>query len=370
MSLLFVIFSVIYGVSFFINKDATSESIYNELSMLEKNYNSFEFYNEKYFVTKIFENGNFVILDGNMSINNEQVTNIVTFAQSKNYLVGSFNSSIYYIFNDDKSMLFVLDVSDIITRFNETQIKLLIGFSILYALSSILAVVFSNIIIQPIKKSFYRQKKFISDASHELKTPVAVISANADVLKIQGENVYLDNIKSQTERMKVLVNNMLTLSRIDEDKPKLNKSTFSLSDEIIKVILPFDAVAFENKKFLEFDVPDNISYYGDSESLKKVLTILLDNAIKYADSGSTVKVKLKKEKSKISVSVFNNGSQIESDESSKIFDRFYRGDYSRSSENGGSGLGLSIAKSICDLNKWKIFAKSIINESMTITIIL
>lgn len=219
-------------------------------------------------------------------------------------------------------------------------------------------------IFQPIKESLYKQRKFISDASHELKTPIAVISANADVLKTNEENRYLDSIKSQTKRLNLLVTDMLTLARMDESHKTLVKETFCLSDVVTEAVLPFDAVSFENGKVLLSEIEKNVEYYGNRESVKKMIDILLDNAVKYATKGGTIKVTLVK----TTLIVTNSGSDVKDADSNKIFERFYRGESSRSRETGGSGLGLAIAKSIATQNGWNITAKSRYGESMTITV--
>ena len=227
-------------------------------------------------------------------------------------------------------------------------------------------------IIQPLQDNLNRQLQFISNASHELKTPITVISANADVIKTLEDSQWIDNIKSQTERMETLVTDMLMLAKVDEGTIPLSPETFNLSDEIVSTVLPFDALAFERGKHLDLDVPKDISYHGDRNSVKTILNILVDNAIKYSNNDGTIKVTLKKtaKTNKTTIVVFNTGSKIKSEDAEKLFNRFYRGDNSRSRETGGSGLGLAIAKGIADNNKWKITAHSEYGTSMTITITL
>ena len=157
---------------------------------------------------------------------------------------------------------------------------------------------------------------------------------------------------------------MLTLAKMDETTFTPLKESFNLSDAVTESVLPFDAVAFENGKTLLSEIESGIDYVGDRESVKKVVNILLDNAVKYSSVGGTIKVTLAKNVLTIS----NTGSDIKDIDSDKIFERFFRGDASRSRDTGGSGLGLSIAKSIANANKWDIKAVSKFGESMTITI--
>ena len=143
-----------------------------------------------------------------------------------------------------------------------------------------------------------------------------------------------------------------------------------VSEVITNDTLPFDAVAFEKGKMLLLDVQPNIQYKGDLQSVKNIVNILLDNAIKHAEKGGEIRVSLKKENNKISLTVFNTGSNVPDHQANKVFERFYRADPSRSRESGGgSGLGLSIAKGIATNNKWKISAVSKLNQYMSITVI-
>ena len=167
----------------------------------------------------------------------------------------------------------------------------------------------------------------------------------------------------------MLVTDMLTLAKMDEGNINLSKMEFDLSSEITNTALPFDAVAFEKGRTIELDVCPEVKLSGDLQSLKTIVNILLDNAIKHSSENSTIYVKLKKENGKTVFSVENSGSSVPDEDSNKVFERFYRGDKSRSRDSGGSGLGLSIAKSIADANKWKISARSRLNESMVIKVI-
>jgi signal transduction histidine kinase len=260
-------------------------------------------------------------------------------------------------------------MTDTLTTFGVTTLTALIILICIYGLLFFIVWALSFKVFSPIKEAFFKQKQFISNASHELKTPLTIISANADVLSQDVDNQWLQNIKDQANRMNDLVADMLSLAKIDEGKIRIKKEKFNISQIVLGSSLPFDAVAFEKGKTLTLNVEDNIEYFGDIQSVKNIVNILIDNAVKHADNGGDVNLTLKKESTKIVLSVFNTGSQIPDDDVDKIFERFYRGDTSRSRDSGGSGLGLSIAKSIADRNKWKISAKSKLNESMVITVI-
>lgn len=274
------------------------------------------------------------------------------------------NTSIQY-----SMILYCSDMSEYTQKLNSGIVNTLIFTSIVFLILVALVWSLSLSIITPVKLAFDKQRQFISDASHELKTPIAVISANADILKnTETGNVFVDNIKSQTDRMQGLVSDLLTLAKIDEFKSELKHEVFDLSQEVTAITLPFDALAFEKGKKLNTNIEYNIEYKGDKESVKKLLMILLDNAIKHSDKQGIIDVSLKKD-GRTTLTVSNTGSNVENEDSEKIFERFYRVDSSRSRDSGGSGLGLAIAKSIAETNNWKITAHSIIDKSMTITVV-
>ena len=210
---------------------------------------------------------------------------------------------------------------------------------------------------------------FISDASHELKTPLTIISASTDVIRKDPVNAqWINNIKLQTQRLEGLVNDMLTLAKFDEAKFTVCPTRVNLSEVVTDCVLPFEALAYEKGKQLSLSVEKDVFANCDLNCLKKVVTILTDNAVKYAEERSIIYVSLVKEGDKAIFTTKNDGSIIHEKDSNRIFERFYRGDSSRSRESGGSGLGLSIAKSFADANKWKLSAKSVYGKTMTITL--
>jgi two-component system sensor histidine kinase CiaH len=233
---------------------------------------------------------------------------------------------------------------------------------------------FANKSIEPIKNAFDKQKQFIGDASHELKTPLAVINTNVDVLlsnkedNINNQSKWLYYIKSEVERMTKLTNDLLYLTQIDYSDIKMIFSHFNLSEAVENVILTMEAVIFENNISLQYDVEPDLNTYGNSEQIKQVVMILLDNALKYTDDKGSVNVTLKKYQNSILFSVVNTSKGIPEEYTDKIFDRFYRIDKSRSRNNGGYGLGLAIAKAIVEQHKGKIYVKSVVDESTTFSV--
>lgn len=299
-----------------------------------------------------------------------QVEQFIQTILSKRFSSGKLNNVYYKMFHSQGETLIVaFDASEVKASSSATIVNVALILLVIYAALFVVVLGLSFSVFKPIKNAFNKQKQFISNASHELKTPLSIISANADVIQQELDSPWVNNIKSQTNRMSVLVEDMLTLAKMDEGNSNLKTEKFNLSDEVLNASLPFDALAFEKGKTLVIDVQPDIIYNGNKDSVNQIVNILLDNAIKHASDKGEIFVYLHKEKGKIELSVSNTGSSIPSNQANKVFERFYRGDSSRTRETGGSGLGLSIAKGVADANKWKIFAQSIMNESMTITVI-
>lgn len=224
-------------------------------------------------------------------------------------------------------------------------------FAILFVFSLFL----SNWAAKPVAAAFDRQRRFISDASHELKTPLTIISANVDVLENEiGENTRITHIREQSNRMNALIHDLLVLARADERGAELVAGAFDLSKTVKNTTLEFESTAFEAGRRLEYDIEEDIFYTGNEPQIKQLVSILIDNAIKHAEAGGEIKVSLQRSGEKNQLSVYNTGPGIAEEEKRKIFERFYRSDASRSRETGGYGLGLSIAKTIVDAHKGKI----------------
>ena len=238
----------------------------------------------------------------------------------------------------------------------------------------LISIYLTNKTIKPIKETFEKQKQFIADASHELKTPLAIIRTNNSLvlsnknLTVESQSKWLNYINNQIERMSELIDEMLSLAKLDANRGHDEFVVFNLSKLLNNILLTFEAVIFENKIELESNIEEDISIKGDKESIKKVFTILLDNAIKYTNQSGKIDVDLRQEKNKIKIKVKNSGEGINRKDLNKIFERFYRVDTSRARESGGYGLGLSIAKSIVENHNGKIYAESTIGKDTTFII--
>lgn len=223
----------------------------------------------------------------------------------------------------------------------------------------ILVIFLSKWIIKPVQTAFDKQKQFIADASHELKTPLTIIATNAEVLAGNiGENKWLGHIMTQTVRMSILMKNLLELAKLDSCARSILFTTFDLSKSVQTTALSFESLAFEHKKTYEMDINENLTAHGDEESIRQLTVILLDNAFKYSEEKGIITIRLKSHGDKKVLTIENTGKGIPKDEQKRIFERFYRSDVSRSRESGGYGLGLSIAASIVQMHKGSIVVKS------------
>lgn len=234
----------------------------------------------------------------------------------------------------------------------------LIGYAVFFLISLLL----SKWVTKPVEKTWNEQKQFIADASHELKTPLTVIMTNAEMMsdKSYSENDrdgFTKNILSTSKRMRGLVESLLELARLDNNKAKLKLDDVDLSKLINDSILPFEPLFFESGMELAADIDNGINVDGDKEKLRQVVNILLDNALKYSDPADRVKVELKRQSSECILSVSGLGAPLTKEECEDIFKRFYRVDQARN-DGQSYGLGLSIADSIIKEHNGKIWAES------------
>lgn len=216
-----------------------------------------------------------------------------------------------------------------------------------------LAVYLAKRIVKPLEESYQKQKQFISDAGHELKTPVSVVNANAELLSREiGENKWLSNIQYENERMGKLVGQLLELARTESVIPEKKEVDFSRL--IIGGALPFESVAFENGLAINTDIANDIRVNGNEDQLSQLVSILIDNAIRHSKNGKEITVKLSENKGYAFFCVENYGDPILQGEYDRLFERFYRADEVRNGESKHYGLGLAIAKAITEAHHGKI----------------
>ncbi|NCB41419.1 MAG: HAMP domain-containing histidine kinase [Clostridia bacterium] len=266
--------------------------------------------------------------------------------------------------SDDKIHVALADIS-----MEQSMLKGLIINSLMIGAAALVVFFFISILlsrwaVRPVELAWEKQRQFVADASHELKTPLTVILSNAEMLSAsetftdERKSRRMEHILAEAVLMKELVDNLLTLAKSDDTKDAIVRECIDFSFLITNAILAFEAIAFDNRIKLTYKVQDNVFVGGDAQHLRQLLSILLDNAIKYCPSGGLIRISLKEmDKKTALLTVFNEGKPIPKEEIAKIFQRFYRIDQSRSAY-GSFGLGLAIAESIVSEHGGKIWAES------------
>lgn len=229
------------------------------------------------------------------------------------------------------------------------SVRSLLLTSVVVALASLLAVfvlvvLFSRRAIAPYVRNIEVQKRFITDAGHELKTPLTAISASADILADDlPDNEWVTAIQTECVRMTRLVGDLVTLSRLDEEQPFPERTDFSLSDVVWEIAEPVQSLAKAKGKCYEQTIEDGLVCHGDRQAIQQMVSILLDNALKYSPEYGAIRLDVGKVKGRLQLQVFNT-CDVAGLDVSRLFDRFYRPDVSRASHTGGTGIGLSIAR--------------------------
>ncbi len=229
----------------------------------------------------------------------------------------------------------------------------------------------ANKAVYPISDAWEKQRQFVTDASHELKTPLAIINANADALLLdieagpESRKKWIGYIKDEAFRMAELVNELLYLAKIEGDSNREVYSEFDFGQCITDICIAAEAMVYEKKINLQWEIEENIKLFSSEGKVKNLLSILMDNAIKYTNEGGYIHIRLKRKKSGAEMLIENSGEGISGEALPHIFDRFYRADKARENEDGSYGLGLAIAKSISEQLGGKLAAASIPNEKTT-----
>lgn len=230
-------------------------------------------------------------------------------------------------------------------------ISLLVVFVLLF--------IFSKRAIKPVAESIEKQKQFISDAGHEIKTPITIISANIDVLELlEGENEWILSIRHQIKRLTELVQGLLNMAKMEEQE-KLELVRFCMNDLVKKEAEVFEVLAQAEKKEIKINIDSEVWCVGEEKSIQQLINILLDNAIKYSSKESDIEITVRQQKKGIRLEIENTGEDVPVEELDKLFDRFYRMDSSRARETGGYGIGLAMAKAVVERHKGKIWAESV-----------
>lgn len=262
-----------------------------------------------------------------------------------------------YTTNGNKTMIVFLDLQRELAQCLALAFaSMVVSFATIAALA-VLVYWLSKSALRPVADSIEKQKQFITDASHELKTPLTIISANAEVLEMcEGENEWITSIKNQTVRLTHLVKNLVELTKLNEIHDDKLRGTFNISTALLETASNFETSAEVANKNFSYSAVDDLMYYGNEMEIRQLITILCDNAIKYTDECGHIKLSLYKSGKNIIIESYNTCEYVDPNSVSKLFDRFYRADSSRArdTKTGGYGIGLSIAQAIVHRHKGKI----------------
>ena len=323
-------------------------------------------YMDKVIYTILLNSNNSIKEVINLSNNNIDIDSIKLLGQSilskkdikREYIGNIYFNRYSYVYNSGKYLTIIDNSSIQNSLYNYLLISLSL-FGLLEVIVYLVSTVLTNWIIKPVINSFEKQKEFIADASHELKTPLSVIIASSEALEDNSSEVkWLNNIKSEANRMNILIKNLLELASLEKKETYILKED-DLSKVVELAVLTFDAKAYECDIKLESKIDSNIKFNFNNYSINELVEIILDNALKHADKKSTVVVSLKEQGNNIILSVTDTGDIIPKGEEERIFERFYRLDKSRSRKENRYGLGLAIAKNIVINHNGKISAESV-----------
>lgn len=316
----------------------------------------------RYAAVAIDKNGNIIRTDVThiSSLTEEEATAITEALKNNASGTGAYSGYLYRI-SDTRTggrIIILLDNGMQISSFF-TVLFISVGAGIFgWLLMLLLVILLSKKTIAPVARSIEKQKQFVTNAGHEIKTPLAIILANTDAMELHnGENKWSKNIRAQTLRLSGLMQNLLMLAKMDESSAKLPMCEFDISTAAEDTVSAFIEPAALKGVMIEQDIQKGLQLNGNRDSMVQLMTVLLDNAVKYTVSGGMIRAKLSGNEKNITLSIANTCEPIDHPE--KLFDRFYRGDSARTQKNGGYGIGLSVALAIAELHKGTITAENV-----------
>ena len=391
----FIVLVLVLGIVNIISMRSINEDIFTTLRIIMDNsglpdyknnkYKKYDIfvtpetmYETRYFTVTIDENDNFVQMniDNIAAIDNEDdISFLIEQAMNSKNVRGFLKyEGLNYAFlkenstNGMKHLAFLDCTSRLFNARSLARFSIYVG-SISMLLLIFLLAFFSRRAVAPIVKNMESQKQFITNASHELKTPLAVISANAEVLEMtNGKSEWTDSIRNQVTRMSELVSQLIVLSKLQEHDD-LVPTEVNFSEKTMDVANSFKTVADAAGKTFEADIAQDIKITADERGARELVSILVDNAVKYCDDGGTIKVNLSHRGKKAYLTISNDYADGEGEDYSRFFERFYRADQSHNSEKAGYGIGLSMAESLVEMFNGKI-SVNYKNKIITFTVIL
>lgn len=318
-------------------------------------------YSTRYFVLRYLDDGTLTMadLDKIAAVTEADTDEYLAAAVSNGAGYGYYGQYRFFVAHtgDDRNMAIFLDSYQAFRSMRLILVWSLAADAACILLVLLLVVLLSRRAIDPVVRSAERQKQFITDASHELKTPITVITTSLKVLEMDvGKQKWIDKALGQTEKLTSLVNSLVTLSRMDEEASPLRMADFPVSDTVRETAESFRDFAQEKGHVLELAVTPDLIYCGDEYAIRQLMSILLDNAIKYALPDTQVSLSPEKRRRGVALQITNRCDISQLIDTARLFDRFYRADPSRST-SGGFGIGLSIARSIAEGHKGRISAR-------------
>ena len=317
----------------------------------------------RYAAVAIDKNGNIIRTDVThiSSLTEEEATAITEALKNTAAGTGTYSGFQYRISETKRAegkVIILLDNGMQISSFF-TVLFISVGAGIFgWLMMLLLVILLSRKTIAPVARSIEKQKQFVTNAGHEIKTPLAIILANTDAMELHnGENKWSKNIRAQTLRLSGLMQNLLMLAKMDESSTKLPMCEFDISTAAEDTVGAFIEPAALKGIMIEQGIKKGIRLSGNRDSIVQLMTVLLDNAVKYTESGGVIRAELYGSEKNITLSIANTCEPIDHPE--KLFDRFYRGDSARTQKNGGYGIGLSVAQAIAELHKGSITAENV-----------
>lgn len=306
------------------------------------------------------------------SVDEEEAERYAQTVLAKRREKGYYGSYRYLVKKDEKGII-VLFLN---AAFQIQSMRSLLFVSLAIGLVSLLTVfililLFSRRAVRPYMKMIEQQKRFITDAGHELKTPIASIVTSADIAAMEHEgDEWIDNIRRQAGRLTKLVEDLVALSRLDEEVPFPEKSRFSMSEVAWETAEPFVHLAKAKGKHYSQHIEEGLILYGDRSSVQRMISILLDNAVRYSDDGGEIQLRIYGRRGRICVEVSNTCDLPDISDLDRLFDRFYRLDESRSATTGGTGIGLSMVRAIAEIHGGKASVQSADGKKICFMVVL
>lgn len=330
-------------------------------------------YQTRYYVAIVNEQSTIISADySHIAINNiervKQQLNIIINSDKDRGYIDTYRYGRFH--GEYGDMIIVVDCQNDLATVDTLLSITLVTITTCIIAVLILLIILSKRMMKPFEENREKQRRFITDAGHELKTPIAIIQSNAEVMEmIDGENKWLTNIKNQTVRMSTLVKGLIELSKMDEQVlSEKEKQKIVMSEIVYNSVESFRVPAEANGIKLIADISPNVSVMGDLEDIVRLVGILLDNAIKYTDDRRELYVRLYTKSKRACLTVSNTCAGLDKATVPKFFDRFYRSDTSRNSETGGYGIGLSMAQAIVQNHKGKLNVAYTDDERVVFTV--